>query len=116
MDGDATEGAVMPGEMRATRAAPDLDAGPSLWVSDQRALRLASARWRSLVVAALLSVAVGAALFVGSTDQRSSRAHRAHPGASTHKQGLFSLPGAAQGPVSQALGADIPAYRMRPSR
>ncbi len=34
-------------------------------------------------------------------------------GASSHRKGLSSLPLAAQGPVSEALGAEDPAYRVR---
>ena len=46
-------------------------------------------------------------------DLRASSHLRA--GASSHRKGLSSLPPAAQGPVSEALGADNPAYRVRAS-
>ena len=79
--------------------------------------------WRALVAAALLSLLLGAALYEGLAGERSSvgAAHlrassRLRPGASSQKKGLSSLPLAAQGPVSEALGADNPAYRVTASK
>ena len=80
--------------------------------------------WPPMVVAALLSLALGAALYEGLAGGRSSVAPAARfrasshlrPGASPHKKGLSSLPLAAQGPISQALGAENPAYRVSASR
>jgi phosphodiesterase/alkaline phosphatase D-like protein len=106
----------MPEGMSAMRAAPELGAAPSLSVNDRRALSGASVRWRALVAGALLSLALGAAVYEGLADQGSSVAGGARPRASSRQQGLFSLPGAAQAPVSQALGADSPAYGVRPSK
>ena len=77
--------------------------------------------WRALVAAALLSLAVGAVLYLeASAGRRSSvipaarsgASSYARSGASSHRKGLSSLPLAAQGPVSGALGADNPAYRV----
>ena len=77
---------------------------------------------RALVVLALLSLSFAAALYVGLGGARSSLlpGARAHgllrsDGASHKKEGLASLPLAAQGPVSDALGADSPAYRVSAS-
>ncbi len=63
--------------------------------------------WRALLAAALLSLLAGAALSRGLAGERVAPlpATRAHPG-------LGSLPLAAQGPVSGALGADRAAYRV----
>ena len=75
---------------------------------------------RPSLVAALLALALAlAATLYGtvvggrstarhSTTRHSSRAHDA-----ARSEGLFSLPGAAQGPVSNALGAESSAYRIR---
>ena len=68
--------------------------------------------WRALAATALLSLALGAVLFQGVAGERSSLAPRSG-GFSRH--GLLSLPLAAQGPVSAALGADNPAYRISAS-
>jgi FG-GAP repeat/IPT/TIG domain len=70
--------------------------------------------WRALVAAALLSLALGAALFQGVAGERSSVAPAVRSGRFSHK-GLLSLPLAAQGPVSAAMGADNPAYRVSAS-
>ena len=64
------------------------------------------------------------ALYEGLAGGRSSAAPAARfhasshlrPGASPHKKGLSSLPLGAQGPISQALGAESPAYRVSASR
>src|SRR5271165_6724843 len=75
---------------------------------------------RAVVVAALLSLALGAALYEGLAGERPSvaaarfrAASHLRAGASSRRKGLSSLPLAAQGPVSEALGADDPAYRVR---
>src|SRR5271156_1111517 len=77
--------------------------------------------WRALVAAALLSLALGVVLYESLVKGGSSVAPAQHlrassrlkPAASTHGQkGLGSLPAAAQGPISQALGAGNPAYRV----
>ena len=70
-----------------------------------------SLRWPVLVAAALLSVALAVALLQSLAGQRfpvAPGAHRSAPHA-----GLSGLPLTAQGPVSRALGADEPAYRVR---
>jgi trimeric autotransporter adhesin len=68
--------------------------------------------WRALLTAALLSVALGVGVSEWLTAERSTPL----PGAPAHhaltRQGLLSLPLAAQGPISQALGANSPAYRV----
>ena len=68
--------------------------------------------WRALVAVALLSLALGAALFQGVAGERSSVTPRS--GGYSH-EGLLSLPLAAQGPVSAAMGADTAAYRVSAS-
>ena len=68
--------------------------------------------WRALAAAVLLSLALGAVLFQGVAGERSVAVPR--PDSFSH-QGLLSLPLAAQGPVSPAMGANGPAYRIRPS-
>jgi len=81
-------------------------------VSDRTAFRAgAVVSWRALVAAAVLSLVIGAALFQGVAGERSSVAATVRPGGFSHK-GLISLPLAAQGPVSAAMGADSPAYRV----
>src|SRR5271167_2235700 len=75
----------------------------------------AAVPWRALLVGALLSLALGVALYEGLTAGHSSVASATHVRASSHKKGLSSLPLAAQGPVSQALGAEDPAYRVSPA-
>ena len=77
--------------------------------------------WRALVAAALLSLAVGAVLYLAASAgrrssvipaARSGASSYARSGASSHRKGLSSLPLAAQGPVSEALGAADPAYQV----
>jgi hypothetical protein len=70
--------------------------------------------WQALVVAALLSLALAAVPYEGLFGQRStvSPAVRSH---GLSQNGLMSLPLAAQGPVSLALGADSLAYRVSAS-
>ncbi len=77
---------------------------------------------RALLVAALLSLMLGAALYEGLAGEHPSvaalrfrAASHLRAGASSRRKGLSSLPLAAQGPVSEALGADDPAYRVRAS-
>ena len=81
--------------------------------------------WRALVAAVLLS-ALAVALWQGLAATRSSVVPAARLHASSHlrsrasaqkasaqkKKGLSSLPVSAQGPISEALGADNPAYRV----
>jgi hypothetical protein len=66
---------------------------------------------RALVAAAALSTALAAALHQGLAGERSSVAPAAHAGGLFH-EGLAGLPLTARGPVSVALGADDPAYRL----
>ena len=75
---------------------------------------------RVLAASALLLVALVAGLYVGLRDGRAgvapTRLHAAshlRSAASSRRKGLSSLPLAAQGPVSDALGAESPAYRFR---
>ena len=76
-------------------------ASTDLSVTDRIALlSRAAVPWRSVLAAALLSLLLGAALYQGVAGERSSVAPAVRPGASSHT-GLFSLPLAAQGPVSQ---------------
>jgi len=73
----------------------------------------------ALVAVALLSLALGAALQGGARSRRVSalptRLHassRLQARGESRRKGLASLPLGAQGPVSEALGADSPAYRI----
>ena len=70
--------------------------------------------WRALVAASLLSLLLGAALLKGVGGERSSTLAGAHPGVSSQKAPPL-LPAAALGPVSAALGAADPAYRVSAS-
>jgi IPT/TIG domain/FG-GAP repeat len=73
---------------------------------------------RTLVAAALLSVLLGWVFFERADHQHAgvfaTGSHRA-PHAIAAGNRLASLPVAAQGPISRALGADNPAFRVRPS-
>ncbi len=79
--------------------------------------------WRVLLVAGLLCLAVAGALYEGLAGRHSSAASAGHFRAashlrsrsSSHQQSLSSLPLGAQGPISDALGAEDPAYRVRTS-
>ncbi len=71
--------------------------------------------WRALAAAALLSIVLGAALVQLLAGEHSPAAPVARSGGLSHK-GLLGLPLAAQGPVSAALGADDPAYRVSASK
>jgi FG-GAP repeat len=99
----------MPGPASALQTAPNLS------MSDPTALQArAVLPWRALVVAALLSVVLGTALYEGLAGERSSVAPPVRPGGFSHK-GLASLPLSLQGAVSGALGADNRAYRVSAS-
>ena len=92
---------------------------PSLSVSDQVAPAPSAALgWRALLAAALLALALAGVLYAALAGQRSPLAGapglRSHRTSST-RAGLLSLPQAAQGPVSRALGADEHAYALRAS-
>jgi len=69
---------------------------------------------RTLAAAGALSLALGALLLLGVAGKRSSVAPSVRAGGFSH-EGLLTLPLAAQGPVSQALGAARPAYRVTAS-
>src|SRR5262245_43304814 len=69
---------------------------------------------RVLVLAALLLLLAGAALYGGVVGEPPSVAPAVRSGSSSH-DALASLPVAAQGTVSATLGAEDPAYRVRPS-
>ena len=71
--------------------------------------------WRAPAAAALLSIVLGAALVQVLAGERSSVAPVARSGGFSHK-GLLGLPLAARGPVSAALGASDPAYRVSASK
>jgi|GEM_PF-991246 len=68
--------------------------------------------WRAMLAAAVLSLALGAALYEGLGAGRSPVAPAAVRPHAFSGKGLSSLPLAAQGPVSAALGADSAAYRV----
>ncbi len=71
--------------------------------------------WCSVTAVALLSMLLGVvALSGGLAGERSFLAPAARSGVSSSK-GLTTLPLPAQGPVSAALGADDPAYRLSAS-
>ena len=73
------------------------------------------ARSRTLVAAALVSLALAAILVHGLGGARTADLPRVRPVASglTQSEGL---PLAAQGPISNAIGADSTAYRVRTTR
>jgi len=84
-------------------------------VSDRTAFRASAVvSWRALVAAAVLSIVLGAALFEGVAGERASVALAVRSGGFS-REGLLSLPVAAQGPVSAAMGADSAAYRVSAS-
>src|SRR5271157_5008919 len=72
------------------------------------------ARWPVLLLAALLSLLVGAALWNGSGSRRSATAGRARPGVSSHEVPSV-FPEAALGPVSASLGRSDRAYWLSAS-
>jgi Divergent InlB B-repeat domain/FG-GAP repeat len=92
-----------------------LQTAPNLSVSDPKALRVrALVPWHALLTAALLSLLLGAALYEGLAGERSTVA----PAVRSHtfsQKGLLSLPLAAHGPVSAAMGAANPAYGLSAS-
>ncbi len=89
---------------------------PNAVVSDGVALEArAVLPWRALAPAVLLSLALGAALYAGLGAHRSRVAPARALSQGSAQQGLSSLPPAAQGPVSAALAADDPAYRVTAS-
>jgi FG-GAP repeat len=95
--------------------ASSLQAATDLSVPDRIALPArAELPWRSVLAAALLSLLLATALWQGPAGERSSLAPAVRPGTSSQKR-LSSLPLTAQGPVSAALGADNPAYRLSAS-
>ena len=93
----------------------NLQPSPGLGVTT----RSIAARWsvaprRLLLALVLASLALGIVLqegFVGATRPPASSVAPAHSH-SYSQSGLLSLPLAAQGPVSAALGADQPSYRI----
>ena len=71
--------------------------------------------WRLLLAAALMSLALGAALYEDSNGGRSVAPPALRPHGFS-QEGLLSIPLAARGPVSAALGGDSPAYRVSADR
>ncbi len=97
----------MRGPISALQAPVDLSVG------EPAAVRAgAVVPWRALSAAALLSLALGAALWLGLAGGRASLAPGVRSGAYS-REGLLGLPLAAQGPVSAALGAHDPSYLVR---
>ncbi len=86
---------------------------PGVAVDDRMAFA-GRAPWRALAPA-LVALVLGAALYQGLSGGHSSVASAVRARAFAQK-GLLSLPRAAQGPVSAALGADRAAYRARADR
>ena len=76
--------------------------------------RRAAVSWRAPAALALLLVVLAAAIADGLAGERPSMAPAARSGDPSH-EGLSSLPSALQGPVSAALGAGGPAYRVSAS-
>src|ERR1022692_1856376 len=86
-----------------------LETAPNMSIPSGAAAFSRLVRHWSFVVTALLLLALGAALATNLTGGSSTSS----PGARSHRlsrEGLLSLPLAAQGPVSAALGADGQAY------
>ncbi len=79
--------------------------------ADRTVLRAPALPWRLVLAAALLSLLLGAALWQGLPGGRSSTLGAARSGGIS-REDVSSLPLAAQGPVSRALGAADPAYRI----
>src|SRR4029077_2740417 len=88
-----------------------LETAPSLSIPSGVVAGSGLVRQWSLAVTALLLFALGAALATNLTGDRdtSPLAARSH---GFSRQGILSLPLAAQGPVSAALGADGHVYRV----
>jgi hypothetical protein len=70
--------------------------------------------WRALLLVGVLSLLLGIALERGLLAAHPTSLPSGDRGVASHR-GLASLPAAAQGPVSAALGAQRPAYRVRSS-
>jgi len=97
---------------------------PNVSLSEQATLSpRASIPRRTLIAAAIFSLLLGVALYEGLVSrhaatvpvQRAATLHArsgARAVAATHRKGLSSLPLAAQGPVSEAIGAETPAYHV----
>src|SRR6202166_4230758 len=85
----------------ATGAQTPLSARPVAW-------------GRVLIAAAMASLLTGAAL-APAPDDRSATASSAAHATPALQPGLASLPRAARAPVSNALGAAIPAYQVSSS-
>ena len=86
---------------QATGAQSTLSARPVAW-------------WRVLIAAAVASLLTGAALARVPDDRPAIAASAAHASPAP-QTGLASLPRAARAPVSNALGAAIPAYQVSSS-
>jgi hypothetical protein len=87
-----------------------LRSAPALPVNARRVRVQALASWPLLLAAALVALVVGTAVHEGLPGSSVGATHvRAH---SFSRAGLLSLPVAAQGPVSAALGAEGQAYRV----
>ena len=70
---------------------------------------------RALAAAGALSLMLAAAALQSLAGERAPVAPPVRSGGLSH-DGLLSLPPAAQGPVSATLGADVPVYRVTPSK
>ncbi len=104
----ATYGGTMPGPAGRLETAPSVsvDHGPG---------RAAPPRL-AVVGTALLLLAVGVGLYAGSQGGRASVVPAAVRSYDFSGKGLSSLPLAARGSVSAALGADGTAYRLSPGK
>jgi phosphodiesterase/alkaline phosphatase D-like protein len=72
---------------------------------------------RAALVLLLLAVGLAAGLYAALAGGSPGSSHSARHGTSAASSaGLFNLPGAAQGPISETLGANSPAYRVQPRR
>ena len=95
---------------RASRLQPSLEAGVGVGVRSTVARRTVVSR-RLLVAGALSSVAFAAALYVGLAREHGPAAAGVRLPVES-RASLSSLPVAARGPVSAALGHDQAAYRI----
>ena len=99
------------------------DGGLHGTVSDQLALTARPVlSWRALVAAAVLSLALGVVLYEGLAGEHSLPGPRPStpprifaPAAHRTERDSRAFRIAAQGPVSEALGAEDPAYRVSAS-
>ena len=100
--------------MSALKASLGMGAMPNRWANDESMLRRAFLRWRALVAAALLALALGTALFATGRGQRSLPASASPAvqmdGSAVEPSGR--LPRSLRGPVSRTLGAAGEAYRV----